>query len=142
MGNKTILVDSNILVYSINSSSPKHLTAQEFLQSHVSNISIAHQNIFESLRVLTHKKFPNPMSASDAISAINNIAEHTHVISADQGAHHIAMALIQKHKLTGDKIFDAYLAATALSLGINTIATDNIKDFLGFEGLTLINPFN
>jgi len=142
MSNKTILVDSNILIYSINSSSPKHLKAQEFLQSNVSNISIAHQNIFESLRVLTHKKFPNPMSSSDAITAINNISEHTHVISADQGAHHIAIALIQKHKLMGDKIFDAYLSATALSLGINTIATDNTKDFLGFEGLTLINPFN
>jgi predicted nucleic acid-binding protein len=82
------------------------------------------------------------MSSSDAIAAINNIAENVHVISADQGAHHIAVALIQKHDLAGDKVFDAYLAATALSVGIKTIATDNVKDFLTFEGIKLINPFD
>ena len=141
MSSKTILVDSNILIYAINSSSPKHSAAQEFLQTHASHIAIAHQNIFESLRVLTHKKFPNPMLSIGAINAINNIAEHCHVIAADQGAHHIAMAIIQKHRLMGDKIFDAYLAATALSVGINTIATDNTKDFSDLEELLLINPF-
>ncbi len=141
MNNKTILVDSNILIYAINSSSPKHRAAQEFLQTHANHIVIAHQNIFESLRVLTHQKFPNPMLSGNAIDAINAIAEHCHVIAADQGAHHIATAIIQKHNLIGDKVFDAYLAATALSVGINTIATDNTKDFSGFEGLLLINPF-
>jgi len=139
--NKTMLVDSNILIYAINSSSPKHRMAQEFLQTQANNIVIAHQNIFESLRLLTHKKFPNPMLSSNAIRAINAIAEHCQVVAADQGAHHIALALIQKHNLVGDKVFDAYLAATALSVGINTVATDNTKDFSDFEGLILINPF-
>ena len=136
-----ILIDSNILIYAINNSSPKHKKAQEFLQSHIGLMTIAHQNIFESLRVLTHRNFPSPMSSNGAVRAINSIAVHCNVIAADQGAHHIAMALTKKHKLVGDKIFDAYLAATALSEGIKTIATDNTKDFSDFEGITLINPF-
>lgn len=40
--NKTMLVDSNILIYAINSSSPKHRMAQEFLQTQANNIVIAH----------------------------------------------------------------------------------------------------
>jgi predicted nucleic acid-binding protein len=137
-----MLVDSNVLIYAINSSSPKHKTAQIFLQANVGRMAIAHQNIFESLRVLTHKKFQNPMPLADAITAINHITMHCHVIAPEQGAHHIAMALMQKHELTGDKIFDAYLAASALSVGITTIATDNVRDFLPFEEVSTINPFS
>jgi predicted nucleic acid-binding protein len=141
MSTKVILVDSNVLIYAINISSPKHKAAQAFLQTHVGRMTIAHQNIFESLRVLTHKKFPHPMSPVEAATAVGNIAERCHVIAPDPSTHHIAIALMQKHKLTGDKIFDAYLAATALSTGITTIATDNVKDFLPFEGISAINPF-
>ena len=136
-----ILIDSNILIYAINHSSPKHKKAQEFLQNSVGHMTVAHQNIFESLKVLTHKKFPTPMSSDDAIRAVTAISEICNVIAADQGAHHIAIALMKKHKLKGDKIFDAYLAATALSVGINTIVTDNVKDFLDFEEIEVINPF-
>lgn len=141
MNVKPILVDSNVLIYAINIASSKHKTAQAFLQAHVGHMSIAHQNILESLRVLTHKKFPNPMSSTDAIMAVSNIAERCRVITPDPVTHYLAMELIEKHELTGDKIFDAYLAATALSIGITTVATDNVKDFLLFEGLAAISPF-
>lgn len=141
MNAKTILVDSNILVYAINNSSPKHGAAQSFLQESVGNIAIAHQNIFESLRVLTHHKFQNPMASAEAIAAINAISDHCHIITPGYEAHEIALALIKKHGLTGNKIFDAYLAATMLSTGITNIATDNIQDFLPFKEVSLINPF-
>lgn len=102
---------------------------------------MAHQNIFESLRVLTHHKFPNPMTSMEAIAAINVISDHCHIITPGYEAHEIALALIKKHGLTANKIFDAYLTATALSIGITSIATDNIQDFLPFKEVNLINPF-
>ena len=142
MKEQVLLVDSNVLVYAINRSSPKHKVAQDYLQAHVGQIVLAHQNILESLRVLTHKKFQYPMSPGDAIEAISSIAERCHVIAPDPGSHHIALALVQKHDLAGDKIFDAYLAATALSAGIGLIVTDNSKDFLVFENIMVINPFS
>ncbi len=142
MSKRAILIDSNVIIYAINSSSSKHKAAQDFLQAQVGNMILAHQNIFESMRVLTHKKFPNPMTPDNAIKAIGNISERCHVISADQGAYHIALAFIKKHTLIGDKVFDAYLAATALSVGVKSIATDNVKDFRIFEGIKIVNPFN
>jgi predicted nucleic acid-binding protein len=141
MSTKTILIDSNVLVYAINSASPKHKTAQTFLQIHIDHLAVAHQNILESLRILTHKQFSNPMTPGDAIKAISNITEHCHVIAPEPGVHRIAMAFMQKYKLGGDKIFDAYLASTASSAGITTIATDNTKDFMAFKEITVINPF-
>ena len=141
MGNQTILVDSNVIIYAINRSSPKHEAAQAFLQEHHGQVVLAHQNIMESLRVLTHKKFQNPMTPVAAIRAVGSIAEACHVIAPDWGAYHVALALVKKHELAGDKIFDAYLAAMVLAAGVDVIATDNTKDFSMFEGITLVNPF-
>lgn len=136
-----MLIDSNILVYSINSSSPKHKQAQEFLQGNLGELAVAHQNIFETLRVLTHPKFPSPMKIDDAIGAIENILKGCIVISPDYRTHHITLELIKKHSLSGDLVFDAYLVATALGNGIDIIATDNTKDFRRFIELKTINPF-
>lgn len=136
-----MLIDSNILVYSINSSSPKHRRAQDFLQENLGELVVAHQNIFESLRILTHPKFPNPMKIGDAMDAILNILKGCTVISPDYRTYRIALELIKKYKLSADKVFDAYLVATALGNGIDTIATDNTKDFKKIVEIKNINPF-
>ena len=49
--------------------------------------------------------------------------------------------LLRAQPCTGKDVFDRYLAATALSNGITTIVTENLKDFTGIPGLTAINPF-
>lgn len=138
---KTILVDSNILIYAINDSSPKQTLAQDFLRANIGRLFVAHQNVFESLRVLTHSKFQTPMPSNDAIAAVNAITEHCRIIAPSYETLEIALALVKKHALSGDKLFDAYLAATALSVGVMAIATDNTKDFLPFEEINTINPF-
>lgn len=136
-----ILIDSNILVYSINLSSPKHKKAQGFLNENIGGFVIAQQNILETLRVLIHPKFPSPMKTQDAVKAIERILKVGEVISPDYRTYQIALELVKQHNLAADKIFDAYLAATCLSCNINTIATDNIKDFKAFSQIQLINPF-
>lgn len=136
-----MLIDSNILIYSINSASPKHKKAQQFLQENLGKFEVAHQNIFETLRVLTHPKYPSPMKIKDALRAIENIIKACTVISPDYRTHHITLELIKKHRLSADQIFDAYLVATALSNIINVIATDDVKDFKKFTELKIVNPF-
>ena len=137
-----MLIDSNILVYSINSSSPKQLGAQQFIQENVGKLEVAHQNIFETLRILTHSKFPNPMKTSEAIIAIETILNVCNIIAPDYRTHQIALELIKKYKIVSNQIFDAYLVATLISNGIDTIVTDNVKDLLRFSEIKVINPFS
>lgn len=137
-----MLIDSNILVYAINSSSPKHKQAQAFLQENIDNLEIAHQNIFKTVRVLTHPKFSNPMEISNAFEAIENIIDVCTVISPDYRTHQIALELIKKYNLVSDLVFDAYLVATAISNDIEKLATDNVKDLESFSEISLINPFS
>lgn len=137
-----MLIDSNILIYSINSSSPKHEDAQYFLQNNVGKLKVTHQNIFETLRVLTHSKFPNPMKINEAVKAVENILQACDIISPDYKTHRIALELIRKYKIVSNQTFDAYLVATAISNGIDTLSTDNIEDLQRFSEITIINPFS
>ena len=137
-----MLVDSNILVYSINRRSAKHVAAKNFLQNKAGDLKIAHQNIFETLRILTHPKFPSPMKVNEALKAIDNILKSCKVISPNEKTYYTTLFLIKDNEVKSDQIFDAYLAATALSNGIDTIATDNIRDFKKFKGIKIINPFH
>lgn len=137
-----MIIDSNILIYAINADSPKNEKAQEFLRENLKDLEITHQNILETIRVLTHQRFSKPMGIKLALTALQAISQSCRIISPTQTTYHLWLELINKHALTGNRIFDAYLAATALSNGINILATDNVTDFKKFKGLKVINPFS
>ena len=136
-----MIIDSNILVYSIDKNSEKHRKAQKFLKENLGNLEISHQNIFETLRVITHPRLPIPMNLDNAIKAVEHILEVCTIVSPNWRTPRLAMELIKKYKLSSDMVFDAYLVATALGNGINTIATDNTKDFKKIIEVKIINPF-
>lgn len=137
-----MLVDSNILVYAINKSSPKHKLAQQFLIKNRDKLSVAHQNLLESLRILTHPKYPSPMDTSKALEAVFKITEALNVIYPQFETMHLNFELIKKYKLKSDEVFDGYIVATMLTNGINKIATDNERDFKRIIEIKVINPFN
>lgn len=136
-----MIIDSNILVYAIDKLSPKHSKAQKFLRENLNILEVAHQNIFETLRVITYPKFPNPMKLKDAVDAVERILKVCSIVSPNWKTQRIALELIKKYKLSSDTIFDAYLAATALSNDIKIIATDNVADFKKFNEIQIFNPF-
>lgn len=136
-----ILIDSNILVHAINTRFTNHKKAQRFINSR-DNLVIAHQNIFETIRVITHSTFPHPMKIQKAVKAVLSISEGCRIIIPNQETRYLALELIERHNLSGNRIFDAYLAATMLSNDIFTIATDNEKDFKKFDEIEVINPFS
>lgn len=136
-----ILLDSNILIYAINIDSPKNSKAQAFIIENIKNLCVAHQNIFEALRILTHPKFPNPMTSTAAIEAISTISDYLITISPNYETKFVALELIKKYEITSNKIFDAYLASTMLTNEVTMIASDNEKDLSTFKEIKVLNPF-
>lgn len=138
-----MLIDSNILIYALVTDSPKNKAAQDFLkkQAEASSLVIAHQNIFEVLRVITHSKFSNPFSITDAIDALNTICSVAKIIYPTRETQDLALALIQEYDISGSEIFDAYLVATAMSNDCFKIVTDNEKHLNKYREVTTINPF-
>lgn len=136
-----MLIDSNILIYALNASSPKHIIAQAFLQAHAEEMIFAQQNIFETLRILTHTKFPTPFSPDNALKAVQALVNHAQIITPTPETAAIAFELTRKYQITGAEIFDAYLVATALSNDVETIATDNVKHLSKYQEVEVVWPF-
>ena len=136
-----MLVDTNILIFAINEDSSKNKQAKEFLRDNQEKLTVAHQNIIEAIKVLTQPKFSKPLKPILAIEAVLSIIDNCQIIVPKPGTEYIALELIKRSKLTGNRIFDAYLTATAISNDIDTIATDNEKDFKRFLEITVYNPF-
>ncbi|MBU1000317.1 PIN domain-containing protein [Patescibacteria group bacterium] len=137
-----MIIDSNILIYAINADSPKNRKAQEFLKKNLKDLEITHQNVLETIRILTHQKFSKPMGLKITLTAIQAISQSCRIISPTQTTYYLWLELVDKYALKGNRIFDAYLAATALSNGIDVIVTDNVLDFKKFKGLKVVNPFS
>jgi predicted nucleic acid-binding protein len=136
-----ILLDTNVIVYSLNKKSPKNCSAKSFIRENAENLVIAHQNINETLRVITHPKYPKPMDINHALKATVAIAEGISIIFPKENTVFITLELLEKYQIKSNHIFDAYLAATMLSNGIEEIATDNEKDFSILKEIKVINPF-
>jgi len=136
-----MMIDSNILIYSLNDSSPHFKQAQSFLRAQKSVI-ISHQNILETLRVITHPtRFPNPFTHKQAIRAIEAILSNSQILHPKSSTYLLALELIKKYQIIGNQIFDAYLVATALDNGVTMIASDNIKHLGKYTEIKVINPF-
>jgi predicted nucleic acid-binding protein len=136
-----MLIDSNILVYALNTDSPKCVVAQEFLLSQ-KQLVLAQQNISEVVRILTHHKFPHPYSINDCLSALRPILDAAVLVHPLMETTEVWLRLLSKYQMSGVRVLDAYLVATALSNSITTIATDNVKDFKIYQEIEVYNPFD
>jgi predicted nucleic acid-binding protein len=135
-----VLVDSNIIIYSLDVDSPKYHSAVNFIESNRGKLYFAHQNVLEALRVITHPTFYK-MVGRLSIEALDRTVERGVIVSPTENAYLLALELIKKYELNGNNIFDGYLVATALSNGIDIIATDNERHFKKFKEIQVYNPF-
>lgn len=137
-----ILLDTNIIVYSLDKKSSKNYIATNYIKRNAENLAITHQNINEALRVLTHPKHLKPMDIESAIKAVTAISEGLSIVFPKENTIFITLELLEKYKIKSNHVFDAYLTATMLSNGIEEIATDNEKDFSIIKEVKIINPFS
>jgi predicted nucleic acid-binding protein len=135
-----MLIDSNLLIYALNDDAAKQKKAQAFIRS-LKQPVLAQQNIFETVKVVTHHTFPTAFSAQEAVEIMDILSAQIQIVSPTSFTHSIALELLQKYSVTGTEVSDAYLVATALSHNITKIATDNVKHLGIYQEIEIINPF-
>lgn len=139
------LVDTNILIYSINLDSSFHKKAKEFLESEVLNQSIflTPQIILELYNIISSPKFPislAPLKIKKIIEFFSDKTKFPYILPK-KDTFQKAIKLALKNKVFGkQKIFDAYLAATCLDNKIKIIYTHNPKDFKVFKQIAPLDP--
>lgn len=138
------LVDTNILIYAVNSDAPHHERARRWLESALSGtgpVGMSWGVLLAFLRVTTRRGIlERPLPASDAVAFVDTWLQQPSVELVVPGPNHWAIlrALITASGTAGNLTSDAHLAALALEGGWTLVSSDH--DFLRFSGLSVLNP--
>ncbi len=130
-------IDTNILIYSVDSSDPgKHRIADVIVRQALTNgIGIPFQCLSEFVYATTKKRILTMAAATDVVLRVLLAAKLVPSEEAD---------LIEALRITtSDRIpfFDALLLATAARSGCTTLFSEDFQDGRTFGTLTVRNPF-
>ena len=139
-----ILIDANLLIYSIDSSSPHHSGAKgiiERLFSSTERIGLPWIVILAFLRVTTNPRAVlRPISAEQAIGFVDSWLDCPNAELVGPGSNHwpILRNLLRSTGTAGNLISDAHVAALAVERGCDIYSADH--DFARFPGIRHVNP--
>lgn len=139
-----MLLDANVLLYAVDSASPHHPVARDWLTATLNGdrrVAVPWQTIGAFVRIATHPRASaNPLSGPDAWSFVSNWLNTpvAWIPPATNGTARILGDLIERYHLTGNAITDAQLAALALEHGLTVISADS--DFARFSEVRWENP--
>jgi hypothetical protein len=139
-----VLVDTNILLYAVDASSPQHERCRAWLEDRLNGsrrIGLAWQSLTAFLRIVTHPRaLDRPLTADEAMDDVDAwLAAPAAWIPLPTSAHAAVLGtLLRRYRITGDLVPDARLAALALEHGLAICSADT--DFARFAEIEWINP--
>ncbi len=139
-----MLVDANVLLYSVDATSRHHAAASQWMDAHLSGrqrIALPWASLGAFLRISTHPRvFTNPLTAAQAWDCVEAWTESPVAWIPGQGERTLAILgeLLRGHSVTSNLIPDAQLAAQCIEHGIPVVTFDS--DFERFREITVIRP--
>lgn len=139
-----MLVDANILLYSVDRSSPFHERADAWLVEALNGdrrVGIPWVSLWAFVRIATNPRAArHPLSPAQAWEHVEAWLDAPTAWVPEPGPGHatILRELVVSHDLRGGLVADAALAALCLEHGLTVVSADS--DFARFTGLSWINP--
>ena len=131
-----LLVDTNVLIYSIDEDSKYFKEAQTILQNQTYDLYTTSKNISEFLVVMT--KLPQiSISTRGALEVLRDLTSFITILYPTPSSNILFQEMLEKYHPIGFKTHDYEIASIALNHQINRIATFNKKDFAEIEELEL-----
>jgi toxin-antitoxin system PIN domain toxin len=141
-----MLIDANLLLYSINITSPQHAAAVRWWEATLSGsqrVALPWQTLGAFVRIATHPRVTRqPLTGDQAWSLVEEWLDVpvTWVPPATEQTAAMLGTVIRSSRATGNLVTDAQLAALALEHGLEVMTTD--ADFARFPGVRWSNPLS
>ena len=139
-----MILDTNLLVDAVRESSPQHERARQWMEQALTGperVGLPWQTIGSFVRIVTNARIVRPtFSGPDAWSFVEEWLASPVVWVPPVGERTVSIlgTLIRTHRLTGNLIPDAQLAALAIEYGVAVASADT--DFARFPEVRWINP--
>ncbi len=140
-----VLVDSNVLIFSVQQGHPWHeesIKALEFFLSADETVCAFLQNIAEFWNVCTRPANKNGLGLSSEETARRLTGlDQILTLLPDTGAVYPEWRkLVVQHEVKGVQVHDARLVAGMKVHGIDRVLTYNPADFKRYSGITVVHP--
>lgn len=139
-----MLLDANLLLYAVDSSSPQHTQASAWLSGALNGdrrVGLPWQTIGAFVRLSTHPRAArSPLSSSEAWRFVEDwlASDPVWVPPATERTASVLAGLVKRYHVTGNLVTDAQLAALAIEHGLVVYSTDT--DFARFAEVSWHNP--
>lgn len=102
---------------------------------------VAPQILTEFYRTVTNPRVMDPPATpEEALQEVVRLRSVFDTAYPGQKTSRLFEGLVREHKPSNARVFDSYLAATALAFGLTRLYTFNATDFAGVEGLEAVEP--
>lgn len=129
-----VILDTNVLIYALDKSSPFHGRAAALLQDTSFSFRITSKNISEYFCVCSKTKVP----ALNMWGFYRQLRQHAQVLYPSASSLTIFESLVQKYQPHGNHVYDVEILSIALANGVGEIRTANIKDFAGISEIKTV----
>lgn len=139
-----MIVDANLLLYATDTTSPHHTRAVSWLTEALNGdrrVGLPWQSLGAFVRIVTHPRVTrHPLDADTAQDIVDSwlAAPAAWVPPATENTARVYADLARRHRVTGNLVPDAQLAALALEHGVAIVSADS--DFARFPEVTWLNP--
>ena len=145
--NDRALVDTNVLVYAADTSSPVHEPSKALRDRGFRGevpLAVAPQILMEFFAVITSpRRVSSPRSSEEARAEVEKYvgADNILTIYPDRRALDHTIDLLHHHpQVTRQEIFDLFLVATMRANSVSRIYTYNHQHFTRFAGIEVLRP--
>lgn len=140
-----VLVDTNVLIFSIQPSSPWHeasIKAIEFSLDASEPVFVLPQNVAEFWNVCTRPADKNGLglSPAEAERQLTSLDSILTVLHETPDVYLLWRRIVVEHEVRGIQVHDARIAASMMVHGVDRLLTYNPRDFKRFAGITPVRP--
>lgn len=141
----SVLVDTNVLLRSVQPSHPMHGPAVRTIASlmrDAESLVITPQIVAEFWNAATRPAEQNGLgwSHQQTLDAIVKIEEFSSMVIESTDVYAEWKRLVVAYEVTGVQAHDARLVAAMKTYGVNRVVTFNTQDFDRYEGIQTIRP--
>lgn len=140
------LLDTNILVYAADETSPSHVAARALRDKGLKGeiaLCVTPQVLMEFFSVVTNpKRVKQARSRDEALQEMEKYvhAKNFSMIYSQPQALGKSLELLKRYSVKGQEAYDLQLVATMLSNGVTRIYTYDVSDFSQFTEIEVISP--
>jgi len=138
--NDRYFLDTNIIIYSFDQSSPRKAEVSDRLLQQgllTRKGAISYQVVQEFFNV-AHRRSPGPMRIEEAEQFLSTILLHLCVIQSSPALFHKALQLTDRFRV---QWYDALIVASALEAKCGILYSEDFQNGQKFDDLEIRNPF-